>query len=84
MSDNRWPNGHYVIMDWPQPPEAWEVVVESPDACRKSLDGTKVLMKWDGETPSYFAGVTTYTNPEIKAILAGPEWTDPDPGPEGG
>ena len=79
---NRWPNRHYVTMPWPQPPEAWEVVVERPNACRKSIDGTKVLMKWDGDTPSYFSEVQTYTNPEILEILAGPEWTDPDPGPE--
>lgn len=84
MSHNNWPDRHYVIMDWPQPEEAWAAVVESPDSCRKSLDGTKVLMKWDGDTPPYFAGVETYTNPEIKEILAGPEWTDPNPGPEEG
>ena len=84
MSNNNWPNRHYVIMDWPQPPEAWAAVVESPDSCRKSLDGSQVLMKWDGDTPSYFSGVQTYTNPEILEILAGPEWTDPDLGPEEG
>jgi len=81
---NRWPNRHYVVMSWPQPSEAWEVVAESPDACRKSLDGSKVLMKWDGDTPEFFAEVQTYDHAEIKVILAGPEWTDPDPGPEGG
>ena len=81
---NRWPNRHYVIMPWPQPEEAWEVVAESSNACRKSLDGSKVLMKWDGDTPEYFAGVQTYTNSEILEILAGPEWTDPDPGHEEG
>ena len=81
---NRWPNRHYVIMPWPQPEEAWEVVAESSHACRKSLAGSNVLMKWDGDTPEYFAGVQTYTNPEILEILAGPEWTDPDPGHEEG
>lgn len=77
MSHNNWPDRHYVIMDWPQPPEAWESVLQNPEHCRRSIDGTKVLMKYDGNTPSYFANVQTYTNPEIKVILAGPEWTPP-------
>ena len=76
-----WANRHYVIMNHPQPQAAWS----APGICgtaateRLSLDGNKVLMKWDGDTPPYFAGVETYTHAEIIAILAGPEWTDPDP-----
>ena len=86
MSGQDWSNRHYVIMSNPQPSAAWD----SPGVCGTaatetlSVDGSLVLMKWDGDRPPYFAGVQTYTNPEIKAILAGPEWTDPDPGPEGG
>ena len=74
-------NRHWVIMSWPQPQEAWDAVLENPNTCRKSLDDTKVLMKWDGDTHSYFAGETTYTHSEILAILAGPEWTEPMPDP---
>ena len=81
MSGQDWSNRHYVIMSNPQPSAAWD----SPGICgtaateRLSLDGSKVLMKWDGSTPDYFAGVKTYTHAEIIKILAGPEWTDPDP-----
>ena len=84
MTDNNWSNRRYVIMPWPQPPEAWDLVAESPNACRKSLDNSRVLMKYDGATPEYFSDVRTYTHPEIVAILAGPEWSYfefPEPAP---
>ena len=65
-------------MSNPQPSEAWESlgVCGTEATKRLSLDESKVLMKWDGPTPQYFAGVTAYTHSEILEILAGPEWTD--------
>ena len=86
MSGQDWANRRYVIMSNPQPSEAWS----APNVCgtaateRLSLDGSKVLMKWDNDTPSYFSGVRTYDHAEIIAILSGPEWTKPhheDPAP---
>jgi hypothetical protein len=54
----------------------------SEDTVRKSVDGTKTFVKWDGETPSSVASLTTkqgpYTYTEILEILADPEWTTPD------
>ena len=35
----------------------------------------KVLLKWSGDTPSCFDGLTTYTHSEIKTELAKSEWT---------
>jgi hypothetical protein len=54
----------------------------SIDTVRKSVDGTLTFVKWDGETPSSVAALTTkqgpYTYTEILNILAGPEWTSTD------
>jgi hypothetical protein len=63
----------------------FEMVCEtSADTVRKSVDGTKTFVKWDGEViPQCVADLTTkegpYTYEEILVILAGPEWTDPNP-----
>lgn len=42
---------------------------------RKTNDGTKATLKWDGDTPSCFDGMTTYTHSEILTELAKSEWT---------
>lgn len=47
----------------------------SLESCRRSLDGSKVLIKWPGETPpglvtTLFQGNVT----EARAELAKPEW----------
>lgn len=46
---------------------------------RKSLDGSKILARFEGDTPSFLEGKTEYTHSEILAILATDEWTSPDP-----
>jgi hypothetical protein len=55
----------------------------SQDTVRKSVDETKTFVKWDGETPSSVASLTTkegpYTYEEILNILATEEWTDSNP-----
>lgn len=81
MSGQDWSGRRYVIMSHPQPSAAWgsSGILGAAATARLSLDGSEVLMKWDGPTPQYFAGVTTYTHAEIIAILAGPEWTYTDP-----
>ena len=45
---------------------------------RKSLDGSKILARFEGDTPSFLEGKTQYTHSEILTELATPEWTDPD------
>lgn len=64
-----------------------QVLETSADTVRKSVDGTKTFVKWDGEViPQCVEGLTTkegpYTYDEILVILTTPEWTDPNP-PEG-
>ena len=60
------------------------VLETSPETLRRSLDGTKSFVKWDGETvPPSVEALTTKEGPynyeEILVILSGPEWTDPNP-----
>jgi len=42
---------------------------------RKSLDNTKAILKWDGDTPSCFNGMPTYSHSEILTTLATNAWT---------
>ena len=48
----------------------------SMNALKKTLDGSKAILKWDGDTPSCFDGLTTYTHSEIKIELAKSDWSD--------
>ena len=43
---------------------------------RQSLDGTKTILKWNGDTPSCFEGMTTYSHSEILEILNNSEWVE--------
>jgi hypothetical protein len=60
-----------------------QVLETSADTVRRSVDGTKTFVKWDGAIPQCVIDLTTseepYTYEEILAILATPEWTDPNP-----
>ena len=61
-----------------------QVLETSIDTVRKSIDGTKTFVKWDGNTvPSSVESLTTkevpYTYEEILVILSGPEWTSNEP-----
>ena len=49
-------------------------IQSSMDTLRKTLDGSKAILKWDGDTPSCFDGMTTYNNSEILAELAKSDW----------
>jgi hypothetical protein len=52
-----------------------EVVEDSADTLRYSVDGTKTFVKFEGDTPSFLIGEPQYTNQEIIDILSGPSWT---------
>jgi hypothetical protein len=60
-----------------------QVCETSKDTVRKSVDGLKTFVKWDGDTPECVANLATkegpYTYEEILAIMDTPEWTDPNP-----
>ena len=40
-----------------------------------SLDGSKTLVKYRDDQPSFLSGKQEYTHEEILAILSGDEWT---------
>ena len=50
----------------------------SMDTLRKTTDNSKAILKWDGDTPAVFNGMTTYTHSEILTELAKSEWNDND------
>jgi hypothetical protein len=56
-----------------------QVLETSVDTVRRSIDGTKTFVKWEGESPECITNLTTqegpYSHEEILLILATPEWT---------
>jgi len=58
-----------------------EVLETSIDTVRKSVDGTKTFVKWDGETvPTPITTIVVdgfYTYEEMSEILNTLEWTEP-------
>lgn len=58
-----------------------QVLETSADTVRRSVDGTKTFVKWDGEKPECLNNLTTalgpYTHDEILEILSMSEWTLP-------
>ena len=59
------------------------VMETSASTLRFSTDPekSKTFVKFEGETPSFLEGLTTYNHDEIRAVLATPEWQAPH-GPE--
>jgi hypothetical protein len=78
-------NREFMIFNVSELPEInfTQVLETSEDTVRKSVDGTKTFVKWDGEIPQCVADLDTkegpYTYDEILLILSTPEWTDPNP-----
>ena len=57
-----------------------DVLETSIETTRKSVDGTKTFVKWEGNTPSCINNLTTkegpYTYNEFLQILDTNEWSD--------
>ena len=55
-----------------------QVLETSASTVRKSIDGTKTFIKWDGDTPSCVSNLTStegpYTHSEIRNILDTDAW----------
>jgi hypothetical protein len=51
-------------------------IQSSMDTLRKTLDGSKAILKFEGNTPSCFDGLTTYNHSEILEELAKSVWVD--------
>ena len=73
----------YVILNSSELPtvDFNQVLQTSADTLRYSLDGTKFLVKFEGDTPSFLSGKTEYDHAEILTILATDEWTAPEANP---
>lgn len=56
-----------------------QVFETSASTLRYSLDGSQTFVKFEGTVPDFLEGKTQYDHSEILSILAGPEWTDPNP-----
>ena len=56
-----------------------EVLETSADTLLYNIAQTKVVLKFDGDAPSFLEGKTQYTHSEILAILATAEWSGDTP-----
>ena len=56
-------------------------LVDSSETSRYSLDDSKILVRFEGDTPSFLIGEPQYTHAEILEVLSGTEWSDPDAQP---
>ena len=82
METQDYTNREFMIFNVSESPliDFSQVLETSIDTVRRSVDGTKTFVKWDGNTiPSSVDSLTTkegpYTYDEILTILNGPEWT---------
>ena len=71
-------NKKYVIVNVSDITE--EMIINSSgtgsNSLRKTLDGSKAILKWDGDTPLCFNGMTTYNHSEILTELKKSDWTE--------
>ena len=55
-----------------------QILEDSPDTLRRSRDGVKSVIKWDGISPAFINNMTSiegpYNETEILAIMATPLW----------
>ena len=76
-------NRHYVIFDTTELNQIdFDQVLEtSAETVRRSVDGTKTFVKYEGDMPATVAALSTksepYSHEEILAILNTEEWTAP-------
>ena len=74
-------NRTYVIVDFSEASsfDFNQLVDIDESYSRKSLDGSKILARFEGDTPSFLIGEPQYTQEEILTTLDGAEWTSPEP-----
>jgi hypothetical protein len=73
-------NATYVIVDASSLADLdfSKLLNNGPQTNRYSVDGSKSVVKFEGDTPSFLIGEPQYDHAEILNILRGPEWSDPD------
>jgi hypothetical protein len=76
-------NRKYLIFDLSEIDKInyYQILITSFETMRKSFDGTKGIIKWDGVTPDFVSTLNTkspiYNIEEIMEILQTEEWTGP-------
>tara|TARA_R110002073_G_scaffold26388_2_gene86593 strand:- start:27 stop:245 length:219 start_codon:yes stop_codon:yes gene_type:complete len=55
-----------------------QVEETSQDTLRLSLNGTKTVLKFIGETPNFLVGLQQYNHQEILVVMKSAEWTKED------
>jgi len=74
---------NYVIFDATEIPliDFSQVMETSENTLRKTVDGTKTFVKWEGETPACVEALTTkgdyLTHQEMLEALTAEEWNPP-------
>jgi len=53
-----------------------QIAETSLETLRLSIDRTKTVLKYTGNTPSFLEGLQEYNHSEILTIMAIPEWTN--------
>ena len=71
-------NRKYVIINAPEvgTVDFSQVHETSANTLRYSLDDSQTFVKFDGDTPSFLDGKTSYTHSQILTVLAGEDWTE--------
>jgi hypothetical protein len=67
----------YVIINSSEIPNVdfEQVMQRDSEGTRYTLDGSKALLKFEGDTPSFLIGEPQYDHAEILNILSGPDWS---------
>ena len=78
-----WENRKWVIVNYSNVTDEMisSALETSRSTLRHTVTGTdKVILKWDGNTPSVFDGMTTYNHSQILEILndTDGDWTEND------
>ena len=70
-------NRHWVIVNVSDITDEMisNAIQSSMSTLRKTNDGSKAILKWEGDTPSCFDGMIVYSHSEILAELNKSDWT---------
>ncbi len=70
-------NNTFVILDASEVVEIdfSEVIEDSAETLRYSLDGAKTFVKFSGNPPEFLEGKDTLTHSEMREELEGADWT---------
>ena len=55
-----------------------QVEETNQDTLRLSLNGTKTVLKFIGETPNFLVGLQQYNHQAISVVMKSAEWTKED------